>query len=178
MIKLILLDIDGVMTDGRKYYDKDGAVRLKTFCDKDWTAIKRFRALGIQVAFLSGDGFNANIANNRNLPFYLNRSNGTHTDKVDFLDEICSDFSVIPDEVVYVGDDIFDVRIANAVGLAFCPSDATVEMINVCEMLIQRAGENVVMALFEELQSRELLPNYYFDEHLDNVYALDEKEKF
>jgi 3-deoxy-D-manno-octulosonate 8-phosphate phosphatase (KDO 8-P phosphatase) len=94
------------------------------------------------------------------------------------LDEICSDFSIIPDEVVYVGDDIFDVRIATAVGLAFCPSDASVDMINVCEMLPQRAGENVVMSLFEELQSRELLPKYYFDEHLDNVYALDEKEKF
>jgi hypothetical protein len=70
------------------------------------------------------------------------------------------------------------VRIASAVGLAFCPSDASVDMINVCEMLPQRAGENVVMSLFEELQSRELLPKYYFDEHLDNVYALDEKEKF
>jgi hypothetical protein len=45
-------------------------------------------------------------------------------------------------------------------------------------MLTQRAGDNVVMALFEELESRELLPNYYFDEHLDEVYALDEKEKF
>ena len=178
MIKLILLDIDGVMTDGRKYYDKEGTVRLKTFCDKDWTAIKRFRALGIEVAFLSGDGFNANIAGNRNLPFYLNRSNGKHSDKIEFLNEICSDFSVIPDEVVYVGDDIFDVRIASAVGHAFCPSDASVDMINVCEMLPQRAGENVVMSLFEELQSRELLPKYYFDEHLDNVYALDEKEKF
>lgn len=178
MIKLILLDIDGVMTDGRKYYDKDGSVRLKTFCDKDWTAIKRFRALGIQVAFLSGDGFNANIAGNRNLPFYLNRSNGKHSDKIEFLGEICSDFSVIPDEIVYVGDDIFDVRIATSVGHAFCPSDASVDMINVCSVLTQRAGENVVMALFEELQSRELLPDYYFDEHLDEVYALDEKEKF
>ena len=178
MIKLILLDIDGVMTDGRKYYDKEGTVRLKTFCDKDWTAIKRFRALGIEVAFLSGDGFNANIASNRNLPFYLNRSNGKHSDKIEFLGEICNDFSVIPDEVVYVGDDIFDVRIASAVGHAFCPSDASVDMINVCSVLTQRAGENVVMALFEELQSRELFPNYYFDEHLDDVYVLDEKEKF
>jgi 3-deoxy-D-manno-octulosonate 8-phosphate phosphatase (KDO 8-P phosphatase) len=178
MIKLILLDIDGVMTDGRKYYDKEGTVRLKTFCDKDWTAIKRFRALGIEVAFLSGDGFNANIAANRNIPFYLNRSNGTHKDKVDFLDEICSDCGATPEEVVYVGDDIFDVRIANAVGYAFCPSDATVEMIDVCSMLMQRAGENVVMALFEELQLRELIPDFDFDEHLDNVYTLDEKEKF
>jgi 3-deoxy-D-manno-octulosonate 8-phosphate phosphatase KdsC-like HAD superfamily phosphatase len=70
------------------------------------------------------------------------------------------------------------VRIANAVGLAFCPSDAVSEMVDVCSMLLNRAGDNVVMGLFEELQSRELLPNYYFDEHLDEVYALDEKEKF
>ena len=45
MIKLIILDVDGVMTDGKKYYDRDGKVVLKNFCDKDWTAIKRFRAL-------------------------------------------------------------------------------------------------------------------------------------
>jgi 3-deoxy-D-manno-octulosonate 8-phosphate phosphatase (KDO 8-P phosphatase) len=178
MIKLILLDVDGVMTDGRKYYDKEGAVRFKTFCDKDWTAIKRFRALGIEVAFLSGDGFNANIANNRNLPFYLNRSNGKHSDKSEYLNEICEDFKVTPEEIVYVGDDIFDVRIAREVGHAFCPSDASIEMINVCEMLSQRAGDNVVMSLFEKLDSREFLPKYYFDEHLDNVYALDEREKF
>ena len=178
MIKLILLDVDGVLTNGRKQYDKDGNVTLKTFCDKDWTAIKRFRALGIEVAFLSGDGFNANIAKNRNIPFYLNRSNEKHSDKLEFLGEICSDFSVIPEEIVYVGDDIFDVRIASAVGLAFCPSDAVVEMINVSSILTQRAGDNVVMSLFEELDSRELLPKYYFNKHLDDVYALDEKEKF
>jgi 3-deoxy-D-manno-octulosonate 8-phosphate phosphatase (KDO 8-P phosphatase) len=178
MIKLILLDVDGVMTDGKKQYDKDGTVILKTFCDKDWTAIKRFRALGIDVAFLSGDGFNANIAKNRNIPFYLNRSNGKHSDKVNFLDEICLDFSVTSEEIVYVGDDIFDVRIANAVGFPFCPSDAVAEMIESCSVLTKRAGDNVVMTLFEELQSRELLPKFYFDGHLDDVYTLDEKEKF
>ena len=45
MIKLVILDVDGVMTDGKKYYDRDGKVVIKNFCDKDWTAIKRFRAL-------------------------------------------------------------------------------------------------------------------------------------
>ena len=49
MIKLLILDVDGVMTNGTKYYDREGTVKLKTFCDKDWTAIKRFRAIGIDV---------------------------------------------------------------------------------------------------------------------------------
>ena len=41
MIKLLILDVDGVLTDGKKYYNRDGDVVMKTFCDKDWTAIKR-----------------------------------------------------------------------------------------------------------------------------------------
>ena len=52
MIKLVILDVDGVLTDGKKYYNRDGDVVMKTFCDKDWTAIKRFKALGIKVLFL------------------------------------------------------------------------------------------------------------------------------
>ena len=43
MIKLIILDIDGVLTDGRKYYGVDGIPFAKTYCDKDFTAIKRMR---------------------------------------------------------------------------------------------------------------------------------------
>ena len=76
MIKLVILDVDGVMTDGKKYYDRDGNVVLKNFCDKDWTAIKRFRAIGIPVVFLTGDPFNATILKNRNLPYVVNRGDG------------------------------------------------------------------------------------------------------
>ena len=53
MIKLVILDVDGVMTDGTKYYDRDGKVVLKVFCDKDWTAIKRFRALAVSYTHLT-----------------------------------------------------------------------------------------------------------------------------
>ena len=88
MIKLVILDVDGVMTDGKKYYDRDGNVVMKNFCDKDWTAVKRFRAIGIPVVFLTGDPFNAKILSNRNLPYVVNRGEGFHRDKVNFLDEI------------------------------------------------------------------------------------------
>ena len=49
----------------------DGNVVMKNFCDKDWTAVKRFRAIGIPVVFLTGDPFNAKILNNRNLPYVV-----------------------------------------------------------------------------------------------------------
>ena len=39
MIKLVILDVDGVMTDGKKYYDRDGNVVMKNFCDKDLSLI-------------------------------------------------------------------------------------------------------------------------------------------
>ena len=78
MIKLLILDVDGVLTDGKKYYNRDGKVEMKTFCDKDWTAIKRFRALGINVIFLTGDPFNENIAYHRNIHCIVNRKDGTH----------------------------------------------------------------------------------------------------
>ena len=72
MIKLVVLDVDGIMTDGKKYYDQNGSVVLKTFCDKDWTSIKRFKSMGINVIFLSGDeNINKQIAKDRNIDFYL-----------------------------------------------------------------------------------------------------------
>ena len=57
-LKLVILDIDGVMTDGKKFYDKNGDVLCKQYNDKDFTAIKRFMATGIDVCFLSGDNWN------------------------------------------------------------------------------------------------------------------------
>ena len=53
--KLVLLDVDGVLTDGRKGYALDGSVAYKQFCDRDFTAIKRFQEAGILVALISGD---------------------------------------------------------------------------------------------------------------------------
>ena len=74
-IKLLILDVDGILTDGRKYYGIDGMPFAKIFCDKDFTAIKRFRALGINVIFLTGDAkVNEKIGINRNIPVYLSRS--------------------------------------------------------------------------------------------------------
>lgn len=179
MIKLIILDVDGVLTDGKKYYDENGNVRLKTFCDKDWTAIKRFRALDVEVIFLTGDPYNATIAKNRNIDVYVNRSkSGEHKDKVEFLDEILNKYNVKETDVAYAGDDIFDIRIMKQVGYAFCPSDAPSDVKMISITLNADGGDNFVMHLFEYLRRKQLIPEFDFDDHLNKVYDLDKKEKF
>lgn len=178
MIKLLILDVDGILTDGKKYYDRDGNVRMKTFCDKDWTAIKRFRALGIEVIFLTGDPFNVTIAENRNIDVYVNRSSdGEHKDKIDFFADICIEHKVIPEEVAYAGDDIFDIRIMQAVGFAYCPSDAPGEVRKIATSF-GIGGQNFVMSLFDHMRKEKMLPKYDIKEHLELVYELDRKEKF
>lgn len=178
MIKLVILDVDGVLTDGRKYYDKEGTVRLKTFCDKDWTAIKRLKALDIKVIFLTGDPFNVVIADNRKIDVIVNRQNGQHRDKSDYLPEICVEYEVTPDEIVFVGDDVFDYYLMSLVKHKYCPADAPDEVKEIATVLKANGGENVIMHLFDHLKKIELLPKYNFADHLEKVYELDLKEKF
>ena len=73
-IKLVVLDVDGVMTDGKKYYTREGKIVMKQFCDKDWTAIKRFKAMNIPVIFLTGDTFNQAVADKRDIETIISKT--------------------------------------------------------------------------------------------------------
>ena len=179
MIKLVILDVDGVLTDGKKYYNRDGDVVMKTFCDKDWTAIKRFKALGIKVLFLSGDPFNEKIAKNRNIDIIINRKDGTHNDKGDYVEEICQKYKITPDEIVFLGDDIFDMGIMQKVKYKYAPCDCPEEVQEIVNDILQETGgNNCVMHLFDTLRFNKLLPKYKLTDHINEVYKLDVKEKF
>jgi YrbI family 3-deoxy-D-manno-octulosonate 8-phosphate phosphatase len=178
MIKLVILDVDGVMTDGTKYYDRDGKVVLKLFCDKDWTAIKRFRAIGIPVVFITGDPYNEMILKNRNLPVVVNRGEGFHKDKVNYLAEVLEDFNCFAEEVLYLGDDLFDVNIMKSVGHPYCLLDSPIIVRQNADTLYCKAGENVIMQLFDKLEIDELIPVVPYDEVMTKIYELDLKEKF
>ena len=178
MIKLVILDVDGVMTDGTKYYDRDGKVVLKLFCDKDWTAIKRFRAIGIPVVFITGDPYNEIILKNRNLPVVVNRGEGFHKDKVNYLTEVLDDYNCLAEEVLYLGDDLFDVNIMKSVGHPYCLLDSPIIVKQNANTLYCKAGENVIMQLFDKLEIDELIPVVTYDEVMTKIYELDLKEKF
>ena len=85
MVKLLILDVDGVLTDGTKVYDKNHNVLSKRFRCKDFTAIKRFMAAGIKVIMLSGDEWNRTMAEKRNIDFICTRGADLSLDKSVYL---------------------------------------------------------------------------------------------
>tara|TARA_R110000796_G_scaffold179586_1_gene296146 strand:- start:4520 stop:5044 length:525 start_codon:yes stop_codon:yes gene_type:complete len=174
MIQLVILDIDGVLTDGRKYYGLDGMPFAKTYCDKDFTAIKRLRGAGVSVCFLSGDTtVNEAMAKNRNIDFYAARGK----DKADFIPEFCDKYNTSAEHMLYIGDDLFDSSVLQAVKYRFCPADACRDVKDICghpNILSKDAGNNVITEMVEVLLQRGLIEDCTMEE----IEELDKNEKF
>ena len=173
-IKLVILDIDGVMTDGRKYYGLDGMSFAKTYCDKDFTAIKRMRGSGLQVVFLSGDRrVNEMMAKNRRIHFHSARGK----DKADFVEMFEEKYNVTREEMLYIGDDLFDLSIMKLVGHAFCPKDAPDTLREYCgvkNIVPRNGGDNVVAKMVDILLERKDI----LDCTMKEIENLDKKENF
>ena len=173
-MKLLILDIDGVLTDGKKYYGLDGMPFAKTYCDKDFTAIKMLKASGMKICFLSGDNrINEPMAKNRNIDFYYARGK----DKSEFIPEFELKYGVNASEMGYVGDDLFDIGIMEEVGYKFCPSDASKFVTDLCgsENIIPRnGGNNAIAVLVDMLLQRGLTTR----PTMQAIEDLDKNEKF
>lgn len=172
MIKLLILDIDGVMTDGTKLYGLDGLTMGKRYCDRDFTAIKQFKASGVQVCFLSGDDkVNKAMAKNRKTDFYYSRGR----EKTDYLLEFEETYGCSIDEMAYVGDDIFDVPIMETVGYSYCPSDVPQVVKDSSNLVLSRkCGDNVIAELYEILVKDKVV-SYAT---LEDIKELDKLESF
>ena len=111
MFKLLILDVDGVLTTGLKTYDTNGKVISKTFSDRDFTAIKQFICSGVKVIFLSGDNqINSIIAKNRKIDFFYSRKTDGQLSKSECAREILNKHNLSLEQVIFVGDDLFDIE--------------------------------------------------------------------
>jgi len=141
LIKKIYIDIDGVMTNGNKIYDGCGRISYKEYNDKDFSAIRILRNLGIDVIFISGDrNINENMATRRKIPFIYSRN------KVTTVRELEGD---IKEFIAYIGDDIPDIPLLKEVYWSFCPADAS-PFVKHCTKYILKTngGEGVIAELF------------------------------
>ena len=177
-IKLLILDVDGVLTDGTKAYDLNGNTLHKSFADRDFTAIKEFKASGVSVCFLSGDlVVNKAIANNRKIPFYSSRSTSGQLSKLALLPQIFDDFKCSSEETCFVGDDLFDLEVFDQVQLSVCPSNAHYLLKRHASIVLSSAsGQCCIQELFETLLSM----NYVDEPSLDSIVKLDmlESQKY
>ena len=144
-IKLVILDIDGVMTDGTKVYDENHNVISKNYCDRDFTAIKRLKAAGVNVCFLSGDKrINEGMAKSRGVDFFYSR------DKVNTLNDILTKYGVVADDCAYIGDDIYYIPVLTIVQFSLCPSNSPDDVKNYCRhILSSKSGDSVVAEFYD-----------------------------
>lgn len=150
---LLILDIDGVLTDGTKLYDANGVVVGKSFADHDWTAIKKFQKDGWVVCLLSADkNVNLAVAKERGIDFWNSRDDDGKIDKVKWLAALMDHYRGHPISTVYVGDDLFDIPIMRELikqgGKAYCPNNANPFVKKVATTLSSDGGHGAIMSLY------------------------------
>ena len=120
-VRLLILDVDGVLTDGRLYYGPDGAEQ-KAFHAQDGSAIKRLCAAGIAVALISGrtsESVRRRAAELALRHVYLGRE-----DKAAALVDLRTRTNIEPARMAHVGDDLADLPLFARVGMAMTVADA------------------------------------------------------
>jgi YrbI family 3-deoxy-D-manno-octulosonate 8-phosphate phosphatase len=144
-IKIVLSDIDGVLTDGGMYYTGDG-LTMKKFNVKDGMGAVLLKNAGIKVGIISTD--KSSIGKVRGQRLSLDFVYTDVPDKKKVLNEICNSEAVTPSEVAFIGDDVNDLIILKEVGFSACPKDSVPEVIKMVHYVCKRNGGR---AAFREL---------------------------
>jgi len=140
-IRLLLMDVDGVMTDGRLYNVPDPAgnmVETKAFDSQDGIALQWMSWKGIKTGLISGRVSPATVERARQCKFtYVYQG---HIEKIPILEEILADAQVDPSQVAYIGDDLTDVVVMNRVGFSIATANARPEVKRQAHYVTQAEG--------------------------------------
>jgi 3-deoxy-D-manno-octulosonate 8-phosphate phosphatase (KDO 8-P phosphatase) len=138
-IRLLVLDVDGVLTDGSVHIGADGE-EIKTFNVRDGLGLRLLMDAGIDVGVITGRSSPAvsvrctELGIRPELVFIGSR------DKDADLDRMLSQLSLEDHEMAAVGDDLPDLPMLDRAGFAFCPADAATEVLAACDHVCGRNG--------------------------------------
>jgi 3-deoxy-D-manno-octulosonate 8-phosphate phosphatase (KDO 8-P phosphatase) len=170
-IKLLLLDVDGVLTDGRIIYDSQGN-ELKAFDVKDGHGLKMVQRAGIRVGIITGR--DSVVVSRRAQELGIEILYQGALRKLEPYLEILSEQNLLDEQVAYVGDDIVDLPILQRVGFSATVADAVPDVLpsvdyiatrpggrgavrEICDLLLQASGQ------WEEITKRYFDPTCTID---------------
>jgi 3-deoxy-D-manno-octulosonate 8-phosphate phosphatase (KDO 8-P phosphatase) len=166
-IRLLLMDVDGVLTDGKLYNvpAPDGSMaETKGFDSQDGIGLQWLARIGIGAGLISGRVSPATVERARQCKFkYVYQG---HTEKIPILNEILADARIDPGEVAYIGDDFTDVVVMRRVGLSVATANARPEVKAVADYVTQAPGgqgavrEVVELLLKAQGRWEEILRHY------------------
>jgi YrbI family 3-deoxy-D-manno-octulosonate 8-phosphate phosphatase len=136
--KLVILDVDGTMTDGGMYFTENGD-QMKKYNTKDGLAIKGKVKEGIHFGIIS-HGKKLKVVKDRAELLGIQHVYVGDKDKSEVLKEWLSEMEISLSETVYIGDDINDLKIMESVGLSACPADAITSVKKVADIVLSKNG--------------------------------------
>ena len=153
MIRLLVLDVDGTLTDGGIYYDATGN-ELKKFAAKDGAGLLIAHAAGIRVMICTGrecEAVRRRAADLKITDVYQNVGR-----KAEFLARFMQENGYAKEEVAYCGDDVNDLGAMALCGFVACPSDATDPILARADHICpQRGGEGAVRGAVQYILERD-----------------------
>ena len=158
-IELIVLDVDGTMTDSRISYSENGD-EIKSFNVKDGLAIASWRKLGKQVAIITGRS--SDIVARRAKELHIEHFyQGIHNKK-EVLESLLEKLDLTMENVAAIGDDLNDFKMLQAAKISFVPRDASAYVDKIATVILnKKGGDGAVREMIEYLIIKEGLEEKY-----------------
>lgn len=136
-INLLIIDVDGTMTDAGIYYDENGN-ELKKFCTKDAAGFFCAHAAGMEIMVLTGRACAATDRRMREMKVeYLYQD---ITDKYSFLTKFIAEHRLAQGQLAYIGDDLNDLFPMSLAGFVACPKDTCEEIKRIADYISPYKG--------------------------------------
>ena len=147
-IKLVLTDVDGVLTDGGMYYTTEGDI-MKKFHARDGMGVTLLRKHNIPTILITKE--KTKMVKQWAAKMKVEKLYDGIIKKNMILDKVCKTFNLKSDEIAYIGDDVNDVPLLKAVCLAVTPNDGTKEAKSVSHYICNLKGGEGAFREFADL---------------------------
>lgn len=146
-IRLLVFDVDGVLTNGGIIYDNQGN-ELKQFQVKDGQVMQILKEAGIALGAITGR--NSAVVKHRLAELKIDVHLHGVSDKLPALQQMAKDFQLNAEQILYVGDDLPDLACIQWAGLGACPADAPIYIRQLADYSCEKkGGEGVIRELAE-----------------------------
>lgn len=150
-LKMLILDVDGVLTDGGMYVSEKGD-QMKRYHTHDGLALLELgKTKKLELGIISS-GFTEHMVQDRAALLGIEHVYVGREPKLDILNTWCAELGYSLDEVAIIGDDLNDLPLMQAVGLAVCPASAVSKVKSVADIILSRKGGDACV--------REFIDNY------------------
>tara|TARA_B110001454_G_scaffold100576_1_gene94971 strand:+ start:856 stop:1371 length:516 start_codon:yes stop_codon:yes gene_type:complete len=155
-IKLVLTDVDGVLTDGGRYFSEKGEI-VKRFHVRDGMGINILLRNGIQTAIITKE--NSKIVKKWAKEMNVSKTYSGIKIKEKEFKKICKYYKILPSEVAFIGDDVNDMELMKKVGFSATPSDGILQAKKIVNYICKTSGGNGALREMIDLILKEKFSN-------------------